>query len=85
MEPHSHRDMNPRTLMIFRERITDANWNDVLTASDPDIAYDLFLAKFVHIYFSCFPERKFVVPRKSRKPWVDRELLKLLKTRDKTI
>lgn len=81
--PSFYWQINPRTLSRFRECIAEVNWNEVLCEYNPDIAYDMFVKKFVSLYTSCFPQKTFTRSKKTRKPWVTPELLSLIKKRDR--
>lgn len=78
----SYRLINPETLTLFRERLGRTDWSNVFAASAANLAYDLFMNKFTEIYLQCFPLKSFKTFKKSRKPWVNKECLKLIRKRD---
>lgn len=78
-----YRSINENTLNIFREHLSNVNWDNVLEDDNPESAYENFMKKFTNIYYSSFPLKTFKQPKKARKPWVTGEMLKLIKKRDK--
>lgn len=74
-------DINAVTLDLFRNELVTINWEDVYAANDPDIAYEAFLTQFISVYKKHFP-RKGLRARKSRKPWITTQSLKLIKEKD---
>lgn len=42
--------INPRTLSSFREEIRTLNWNNVLSSSSADLAYDCFIDTLCSVY-----------------------------------
>lgn len=78
----SYRLINASTLDIFREQLGNVNWDNVLEDDSPESAYDHFITKFTDIYNRSFPLKTFRQSKKARKPWVTREMLRLIKKRD---
>ena len=44
------RVINPRTQSKFLSELNNCNWNDVYQSSNPNIAYENFLHKYLTIY-----------------------------------
>lgn len=78
----SYRVITPQTLQAFRDSLSGANWNDVFAAGDSNSAYDLFMKKLTELYFECFPVKTCQTCKTSRKPWINKECLKLIRKRD---
>ncbi|KAH9364703.1 hypothetical protein HPB48_016618 [Haemaphysalis longicornis] len=53
--PINIRDINARSLEIFRLEIMGTYWSEVRQITDPEIAYDCFYEKFKTVYDRCFP------------------------------
>lgn len=53
----SYRLINASTLTTFRQAISHESWDDVLSETDPEIAYDTFLEKITSIYDARFPQK----------------------------
>ena len=65
----------------FAEDVLTKNWDDVLNAQDPDIAWDLFKTRFVSILNKHAPY-KYFFSRKDKKAWVTTEFLENTNERD---
>lgn len=72
-------DMSVTALQNFRQQISSANWAAVLNSECANEAYDIFIAIFVCIYKGCFKFKKFERSRRTRKPWVSRECLAMIR------
>lgn len=74
-------DINPLTLQSFRNELSLVTWQAVYSSTDPNDAYERFLSIFKSIYAEHFA-RKTARPKKARKPWISKEILKLIKEKD---
>lgn len=80
-EPVTIQDVNPLTLEEFQKELLQTDWGAVYEQSDPDEAYSVFLTLFKSCYNKCF-KNKQVHSKKSRKPWITKSMLKLIKQKD---
>lgn len=74
--------VNVETLDVFRRRVESENWDDVLSKDSADEAYDSFMHQFCSLYKECFKLRKITPSKKSRKPWVTKDILKMIKKKN---
>lgn len=65
--PVLSQSINGRSLDAFRNDVINYDWSYVLTMSDANAAYDVFLDKFIEIYVLHFPYKVYRPPRKARK------------------
>lgn len=80
---YTYRRINPVTLSSFRQLVTDTNWDDVFIDENPESAYNTFMNKFTAAYDVSFPHKTHTLSNKARKPWVSKEILKLIRQRDR--
>lgn len=76
-------NISESTISIFRSKLIQTNWSDVYSTTSADDAYNNFLNKLIDAYSQSFPfitAKKF---KKSRKPWITKESLKMIKKKDK--
>lgn len=81
--PFFRRNFNNEALNAFRSLVDNIDWTDVYNEKDPNLSYNLFLQKVKHSYDSAFPLHSVKGNRKSRKPWVTRELYHRIRMRDR--
>lgn len=77
--PLLSRNFNSEALDSFRSMVDSIDWVDVCNESDPSLSYDIFLYKIKCSYDIAFPLHQVKGHKKSRKPWVTRELYKRIK------
>ena len=65
--------------------LKDTDWSAVYSQTDPEKAYDLFIAIFVKLYDKYLPliERKNDTKNNPKKPWVTFDILKLIKKKNR--
>lgn len=63
--------------------LTREKWLDVLTCQDSNLAYNLFLIKYNHIINKNSKTHVFKKKIKHNRPWINDQILKSIKTRDK--
>lgn len=75
--------ITPDNLERFCNDIANENWNDVLNATDPDVAYNVFLDQFKILYAKNFPYKKIKKSGKIRKPWITQDHLAKINIKDR--
>ena len=58
------------TINTFKSKLIQADWSNVLLEEDPQSAYDVFHAKYITLYNSCFPHITIKKGYKTRKSWL---------------
>lgn len=74
---------NQYNLAAFRSMAESISWSNNYNEKNPSIAYDIFVELIKDKYNRAFPLLLKKTNKKSRKPWVTRELYKRIQTRDK--
>lgn len=77
--PQQRQLVNKDTLTRFRSRLEQIDWSPVYEVTDPDKAYDIFISIIKPVYIECFPYRSTRKPQSARKPWINKECLKMIK------
>ena len=78
-KPHTYRKINIESLDTLNADLENADWSKVYHEHDPERAYDLFCEIFIELYNKHLPvQTNKSGKRQSKKPWVTRELLKLI-------
>ena len=71
------RIINADAIQEFRGILSEADWGNLYSISNPNDAYEYFLKVFSGIYDLAFPLKTFLVKRKtSQNPWTTKGLLK---------
>lgn len=70
-------------LESFKNEMLIQNWSSVLEHANANEAYNEFINRFVCIYAKHFPLQTITPSKKSKKPWVTREHLKMIKTKNR--
>lgn len=79
------RNYKPDNIRRFNYEIENKNWNDVLSQTDVNAAYNTFFESFNYTYNNCFPIC-YVSKRKRRKkkhPWITTGMLTSIKRKNK--
>ncbi|CAN7986405.1 unnamed protein product [Ixodes pacificus] len=71
------------TLADFRSLVEGISWHDVSSEKNHHLSYDIFLRNIKKSYDSAFPLRLVRGHKRSRKPWISRELYKRITERNK--
>lgn len=71
------------SLKEFRDKISLCDWKDVLSAVEPNEAYDAFLKTFIRLYKICFPYKIFKTCKKIKKPWITPSILAKINFKNK--
>lgn len=74
--------ITPGTLASFFSALSNQHWDDVFCAENADEAYEAFIICFKRIYHAHFPEKTVIKSTKSRKPWINRECLKMIRKKN---
>ena len=79
------RQIKPNNIKGLKNALSLVDWNNVLSTSEPNEAYNLFITKFSTIYdIHCPIINKTISKRKTpKKPWVTKGLIKSIQTKDK--
>lgn len=75
-------NINPRSLSWFREEIGLLSWNDILSCSSPEKAYDHFIDTLCSVYHKHFPYKLAKKPKQACKPGISFKLLQLIKKKN---
>lgn len=81
--PVTFRMITENNTEIFRQMVSTVDWGEFLKIQDCNLLYDSFLNKIIEIYDRAFPTATIKKCKKARKPWITRELLQRIKTRNK--
>ena len=80
----SKRYFNENSLQMFKDRLHEITWEEVLAISDPNKAYEVFLTKFLLMYDEIFPKVKVKLKRKTlASPWITKGIMKSSKMKQK--
>ena len=78
------RVINADSVQEFRGILSEADWGNLYSISNPNDAYEYFLKVFLGIYDLVFPLKTFSVKRKTlQNPWMTKGLLKSSKRKQK--
>ena len=69
------RVINEENKCVFVTEVSRESWT--IESHDVNEAYENFLQKFLNIYESCFPVKRFVKKKFKNKPWFNKSLRKL--------
>ena len=83
---NSHHEVTARSLKnynkeIFNQKVSDADWSDVLVANSVDDAWYAFKIKFLNILDSVVPFKKIRIKQRTEL-WMTNEILHLIHERD---
>lgn len=76
-------NITPHTLTAFSTSLSQTDWSAVYHSETADLAYETFLIIFKKVYFRQFKEKVLQKCRRSRKPWIDRECLRMIEKNSK--
>lgn len=82
-EPVSLQHLSAAALQSFKHEISKCDWSHVTLTTDVNEAYSSFLETFLHVYNKHFPFKTLKQSKKSRKPWVTRAHLEMIKNKNK--
>ena len=78
------RIINADSIQEFRDILSEVDWENLYSISNPNDAYEYFLKVFSGIYDLAFPLKTFSVKRKTlQNPWMTKGLLKSSKQKQK--
>ena len=80
---YSKRSLTEKNINMFIRKIQDRNWDDVLTNSNTDEAFNIFYSYFLNTYENCFPVKKYKIGYKNRKPWLTQGLKNAIMNKNK--
>ena len=60
---------------LFKTKISEINWTEIVKSDNPDIAYSAFINKFQEEFNRCFPRKKLSRKRCKDKCWITKGLL----------
>lgn len=81
-ESYIMREINAKTLEIFRGEITNIDWSIVLESTNAEEAYEHFIAIIKQVYYTCFKLKEVRKSKKLRKPWMSDDCFRMVKKRD---
>jgi len=61
---------------MFSSALANHSWDHILSDSDAQSAYSLFLNDYTKMYNDCFPLKTIKVGYKTKKGWLSEELKK---------
>lgn len=74
--------ITPQSIESFKIDIMNQSWSSVYEKKTANDAYDDFMKLFMCIYAKHFPFKTFTPAKKAKKPWVTREHLKMIKSKN---
>ena len=78
------RIINADSIQEFRDILSEVDWGNLYSISNPNDAYEYFLKVSSAIYNLAFPLKTFSVKRKTlQNPWMTKDLLKSSKRKQK--
>ena len=78
------RIINVESIQEFRDILSEVDWGNLYSISNPNDAYEYSLKVFSGIYDLAFPLKTFSVKRKTlQNPWMTKDLLKSSKRKQK--
>lgn len=77
------RKMTSESTEHFRQLVGSTNWTLYLRETDPNVLYGKFINKIIELYDIAFPLVILQRSGKIRKPWITKELLPKIKTKNK--
>ena len=79
-----NRIINAKSIQEFRYILSEVDWENLYSTSNPNDAYEYFLKVFSGIYDLAFPLKTFSVKRKTlQNPWMTKGFLKSSKRKQK--
>lgn len=70
-------------MSIFKQKLSEENWDSVYTAKDVHESYNCFVSKITKLHDKCFPLRKVLVRKcKEDKPWITKGLKNACKKKE---
>ena len=70
-------------IAAFKTKLSEKNWNDVLSCDDVETAYSLFMKDFIDLYNESFPLKAFKKGYKTRKAWLSDGMKRSIKRKNK--
>lgn len=77
------RDINEYSLNDFRRELSTIDWFNIYGIKEPEVAYDSFFCMFKSVYDKCFLYRTLKPCRNSKKPWIAKNCMKEIRTKNK--
>ena len=74
-----HRVFSQANMEMFSSALTNHSWDHILSDSDAQSAYSLFLNDYTKMYNDCFPLKTIKVGYKTKKGWLSEELKNAIK------
>ena len=82
--PIRKRIINADSIQEFTDILSEVDWGNLYSISNPNDAYEYFLKIISGIYNLAFPPKTIMVKRKTlQNPWITKALLKLSKLNQK--
>ena len=81
----TYRCINDTTINAFNQALQNETWDNVLTETDPELAYQSFIDTYLKLMNTSLPVKtcKFNRYRHKAQPWITKGLIKSLATKDK--
>ena len=79
------RQLKPDNIRGFKNSLSLTNFNEILSESDPEVAYDKFDTKLNNLLNIHCPIKTSKISKRStpKKPWVTHSIIKSIRTKDK--
>ena len=62
---------NTESIDLFKQKLHETKWNEIMSFQNPDYAYKVFLKRFSTLYDTYFPEKKIKLKNKDlQSPWI---------------
>ena len=79
------RDVSDENIRNFKNKLCQADWDNVCNSKDVDVSYSCFIDKFNSLYNECFPIKslkKRIPTHKPKSPWITYSLLKSIRRKN---
>ena len=77
------RNINEKTIANFKARMSEVDWNEVLSETNVNTSYSLFIKKYLGIFNKCFPLRQIPRSKFRNKKWITKGLLVSIKHKNR--
>ena len=65
------RTYNTESIELFKQKLHETKWDEIMSFQNPDDAYKAFLKRFSTLYDTYFPEKKIKLKNKDlQSPWI---------------
>ena len=78
------RTYNTESIELFKQKLHETKWDEIMSFQNPDDAYKAFLKRFSTLYDTYFPEKKIELKNKDlQSPWITKGITKSSKRKQR--